>query len=177
MIVIVYDDQCEITHRIARRIKDGIDRENVLSVLMSLNNIDEIVLDTCNTIIFGCQTSQILPGVSKAMVEFMDTTHDRYENQTWKNKLCAGFTTNVGFNSIKTLEDICSFSAKHSMHWISQGHIGQNEGHRAFFGSTTTRVNNVKSYLGCITNVEQNDMTPYFFGVRIAQQSRLFNIV
>jgi len=130
------------------------------------------VLGRADTIIFGCK-SGITPGLSYGMLEFMDRTQDRFLNQVWKNKFASAFTFDEGSNSIKTLEDIFAFACKHSMIWIPQGHLAENEGHNRPTGTT---VNSNKSYLGCITTLQNTDLTAETFGRRMSEQTeRLLN--
>jgi multimeric flavodoxin WrbA len=169
MIVILYDAECHMTQGIALRIKAGINQE---CQLMGIDTIDYGIINQASTIIFGCRTG-FTPGVSYRMLRFMDRSYDRFANQLWKNKFAAGFTTDTGSNSTRVIEDICMFTAKHSMIWIPQGHLAENEGHNRPRG---TRVNSNKSYLGCIASLEDNDLTAESFGRRISQQTeRLLN--
>ena len=168
MIVILYDSSCNETEFIAEHIKRGIERDLNTCIFMRLNNIDFHVLDSARLIIFGCPTNTI-NGISQEMFNFMNKTNDRFENQVWKNKLAAGFT-NVSSDSKKTIEELCNFSAKHSMLWIPQGHIAENcklENHDPL----RRDINKIKSYLGCISGF--NDKTGIFFGRHISYQCRL----
>jgi len=169
MIVILYDSESEEIHRIAIRIKNGIQEP---CELMTLNNITHSLLSRAHTIIFGC-ASGFTPGLSYRMVLFMDRTQDRFLNQVWKNKFASAFTFDEGLNSIKTIECLCTFACKHSMIWIPQGHLAENEGSSRPSGTT---VNSNKSYLGCIASLDSIDLTAETFGRRISQQtSRLLN--
>ena len=169
MSVIVYDADCAAVHDIAMKIQRGVEQTNITCQLMSLDTISDQILEGAHCIIFGCKTG-ITPGVSYKMARFMERTRDKFENQIWKNKLSAGFTTNAGAGATCTIEDLCNFAARHSMIWISQGHLAENEGRQAFYGSSTTRVNSNKSYLGCIATPEQSDLTAEIFGKRIGQR-------
>lgn len=171
MACILYDNDCENMNRIARKIQSGIREEYPICNLMTINNIDEPTLNSAKCIIFGCESG--MTGVAHTMAAFMDRTRDRFENQSWKNKLAAGFTLNNGANSNRTIEDLCNFAARHSMIWISQGHLAENEGRDVFYGSSVTRVNSNKSFLGCITTIDQADLTAECFGRRIGQQINL----
>jgi len=163
-IAIVYDPSCDLTKNIALNIMSGIEEEDVAVMLIDCNEPDYEYLDSSKLIIFGCPAGRIL-GVSENMANFMRKSQDRFENQVWKNKLSAGFTT-IGIDSSGIIEDFCRFAAKHSMLWIPQGRIEENEGSRGF-----TDVNLNKSYLGCITHA--NDITATVFGKRLGKQSRL----
>jgi len=169
MIVILYDPEISDLRLLALKIKGGIDNENQRNLLMPLNLIDEDILDSAKCIIFGCH-SGINGDISTGMLEFMNSTSSKFHNQIWKNKLAAGFTT----GSQKTIEDLCNFAAKNSMIWITQGHLAENEGSHVFFGSSRTRVNSNRSFLGCISMPEQYDLTASCFGTRIAQQCSRF---
>lgn len=169
MIVIVFDNECQMTHGIAMKIRNGIEREGLLCQLMPINDISEQNLNDARCIIFGCRTG-FVPGISYKMAKYMNRTDSIFSNQVWKNKFAAGFTTNTGTNSVNVIQDLCNFSARHSMIWISQGHLAENEGHNVFYGSSSTRVNSNKSFLGCIATADQSDFTAECFGKRIAQR-------
>jgi hypothetical protein len=161
MIVILYDPESNTTHEIAKKIRTGIEHENKTCILMDLADVDLNTLISAKAIVFGCHAG-FLSGVSQSMVKFMNYTKtDIFENQNFKNKFAAGFTTRQGCDSTGVIEDICAFSAKHSMIWISQGNIAENE------GADHIEINRNRSYLGCISS--WNDVTPIFFGRRIAQ--------
>jgi len=168
MIVILYDSDSEEIRQVASRIRNGIGNCET----MALNNISYSVLGRADTIIFGCK-SGLTPGISQGMLQFMDRSQDRFANQAWKNKLAAGFTIGEGSTTLKTLEDLFAFACKHSMIWIPQGHLEENEGQNRPMGTT---VNSNKSYLGCIASLRNTDLTAETFGRRISQQTdRLLN--
>ena len=168
MIVILYDSESEEIRRIVSRISSGIGNCET----MAIDNVSYSVLGRADTIIFGCK-SGLTPGLSYRMLQFMDRSQDRFLNQVWKNKFAAGFTVGEGSTSIKTLEDLFAFACKHSMIWIPQGHLAENEGHNRPNGTT---VNSNKSYLGCIATLHNTDLTAETFGRRINQQThRLLN--
>jgi hypothetical protein len=168
MIVILYDSESEEIQRVASRIRNGIGNCET----MALNNISYSVLARANTILFGC-ASGLSTGVSYRMLEFMERTRDRFANQVWKNKFASGFTIDEGSSSIKIIEDLFSFACKHSMIWIPQGHLAENEGQNRPTGTT---VNRNKSYLGCIATLDVRDLTAETFGRRIREQTeRLLN--
>jgi multimeric flavodoxin WrbA len=169
MIVILYDSDSEEIHRIAMRIRNEIQGN---CELMALNNVSYSFLGRADTIIFGC-ASGFTPGLSYRMLQFMDRSQDRFLNQVWKNKFASAFTIDQGANSTKTLEDFFAFACKHSMIWIPQGHLEENEGQNRPTGTT---VNSNKSYLGCIATLRNIDLTAETFGRRISQQTeRLLN--
>jgi hypothetical protein len=168
MIVILYDSESEEIQRVVSRIRNGIGRCEI----MTLNNINHSVLERADTIVFGCK-SGLTPGLSQGMLQFMDRTYDRFVNQVWRNKFASGFTIGEGSTSIKTLEDLFAFACKHSMIWIPQGHLEENEGQNRPMGTT---VNRNKSYLGCIVTLENTDLTAETFGRRIRERTeRLLN--
>lgn len=157
MIVILYDPECQITNGLALKIKLGIGSE---CILMNLDNVDNHILNLAKCIIFGCRTG-FSPGVSEAMLNFMNNSRGQFENQIWKNKFAAGFTSDTGLNASRTIEDLCNFASKHSMLWIPQGHLAETE------GLNMGIINKNKSFLGCISLPDQ-DQTAYCFGLRIA---------
>ena len=173
MIIILYDSDCNLTHNLAQKIQFGIEEEGNPCELMQINSINEENLNSAKCIVFGCQ-SGFLPGVSYKMAKYMNKTRGIFETQLWKNKLAAGFTPDAGINSVNIIQEFCNFAAKHSMIWISQGHLLENEAHSI---PQNRRVNSNKSFLGCIAKTDQADYTAEYFGKRISQQyTRLLNI-
>jgi flavodoxin len=173
MIVILYDDECDIIQSIALKIRHGIQINNMSAYLMPLSTLDKTILNSAKCIIFGCRTGIMGTGVSETMLKFMNQSLDIFENQTWKNKMASGFTTDSGSASEFTILDFCKFAAKHSMIWISQGHLAENEGQHI----SIERVNCNKSFLGCITGSNPMDLTGELFGRRISYQvNRIRNV-
>jgi len=166
MIVILYEMECNSTHGLALRIKRAMEREEMVCCLMPIHRPDYNILEKAYCIVFGCKTESLV------MARFMNETQDIYKNQAWKNKAAAGFTPLFNLNSKETIQTLCNFAAQHSMIWIPQGHLAENEGHNVFYGSSSTRVNSNKSYLGCVATTDDVDLTSDCFGKRIAQQVR-----
>ena len=111
MIVILYDPESNTTHEIAKKIELGIENENRLCVLMDLADVEINTLISAKAIVFGCHAG-FSPGVSQSMVRFMNYTKtDIFENQVFKNKFAAGFTTRSGYDSTGIIEDMLVFGA------------------------------------------------------------------
>lgn len=168
-VIIVYYSVNDNIHELAQYIKNGIRSRNMSVSLMNIEHLNMYELSNADTIVFGCHT--MMGGISGQYKLFMDLTNGHWHNQNWKNKLAAGFTTGP-FNSEKmaTLQTMAGFAAQHSMLWISQGHLAENEGR-----ASSEIINRQGSYLGliCETNASINNQsndnqTAYFFGIRIA---------
>lgn len=82
---------------------------------------DFSLLHSADTIVFGCPTS--LGSVSASFKNFMEITGRFSEQQLWKNKLAAGFTSSAAGcgDKLGTLISLSLFAAQHSMIWISAG--------------------------------------------------------
>jgi NAD(P)H dehydrogenase (quinone) len=83
-------------------------------------------LDRADAIIFGTPT--YMAGPSAAFKAFIDSTSDRWAQQTWRDKLAAGFTNSAGVNGDKlnTLESLALFAMQHSMVWVGLGLLPGN---------------------------------------------------
>jgi NAD(P)H dehydrogenase (quinone) len=175
-VSIVSDLPTERSREIASRIKDGIRSLYDIEIIeMNIYNVDINTLINSSAIIFGCPTSMGAP--SALFKGFMEETRGEFYNQTFKNKLAAGFTFGDANSGDKhsTLQTLCSFASQHSMLWISQGHLAENEG-----AAANAMINENRSYLGNITEIPLNNQghannephinnlqTAYYFGKRI----------
>jgi NAD(P)H dehydrogenase (quinone) len=179
-VVILYHSINGFIEMVMTNIKNGIDstNNNIEVTMMDIQCLSLDQLYNADTIVFGCPT--IMGGPSAQFKSFMDLTTGIWHNQIWKNKLAAGFTTSEGLGGDKlaTLQAISLFAAQHSMIWISQGHIAENEGN-----GSNLHINRLESYIGCMaqnhTDVQENNesyyKTAYYFGKRIASATVRWN--
>ena len=168
-VTIVYYSVDDSIYELAQYIKNGIRSRNMSVSLMNIESYDMGELLRSDTIVFGCPTT--MGGISGQFKIFMDLTSGHWHNQTLKNKLAAGFTTGpINSERMATLQTMSGFAGPHSMLWISQGHLAENEGR-----VSSELVNRQGSYLGMIgdstaTLIQQSEdnQTAYYFGIRIA---------
>lgn len=97
-------------------------------------------LAASDAIIFGSPT--YMGSVSGPFKMFMDASAKVWFEQTWKDKLSAGFTNSMGLSGDKlnTLQTLAIFAAQHSMLWVGLGEMVDPNG-----------VNRLSSYLGAMT--------------------------
>jgi NAD(P)H dehydrogenase (quinone) len=162
----------QFSRDIASRIKDGLQSQEVIVNLVDVYNIDIGELINSDVIVFGCPTTMGSP--SARFKEFMERTDQHLYNQQFKNKMAAGFTygDTMSGDKFATIQALCNFAGQHSMIWISQGDILENEG-----VNSTIHLNPNCSYLGNISEINMNTMntivpiefteTAYYFGRRI----------
>lgn len=120
-LTVVYHSGAGSTKVTAEHIATGALQEgagvNCISILEALDHIE--LLHDADTIVFGCPTNA--GTVSAPFKHFMELTQQFREQQIWKNKLSAGFTTYDAGNSEKliTLVSLSLFAEQHGMIWIS----------------------------------------------------------
>jgi NAD(P)H dehydrogenase (quinone) len=88
------------------------------SHLISVDNIEDVQWDQiyqADAIIFECPT--YMGSTSAEFKKFMEASLKRWMQQTWKNKIAAGFTNSELMNGDKlnTLIDLAIFATQHSM--------------------------------------------------------------
>ena len=127
-----------------------------------------------DAIVFGCPT--LLSGPTAKFRQFMEFSMNQYHNQTLNNKMSAGFTAGTPLSGDRgqTLQALASFAAQHSMLWVNQGHIAENE------GAAEHGINHAGSHLGLAVETLPGEHEPHFddlrtanlFGRRIANSTR-----
>jgi NAD(P)H dehydrogenase (quinone) len=75
-------------------------------------------LDAADAIIFGSPT--YMGSVSAPMKEFMDKSSKVWQQQTWRNKIAAGFTNSASWSGDKlnSLVTMGIFAMQHGMIWV-----------------------------------------------------------
>jgi NAD(P)H dehydrogenase (quinone) len=103
-------------------------------------------LDGADAIILGCPT--YMAGPSAPFKAFMDSTSGRWAEQTWKDKLAAGFTNSAGVNGDKlnTLASLSLFAMQHSMVWVGLGLMPGN----ITTGGSPEDLNRLAGFLGAM---------------------------
>jgi NAD(P)H dehydrogenase (quinone) len=170
-VTIVGDLNSQVARDIAHRIRGGLEFQGILVNLVNFEDLEVNVLVHSDGIIFGCPT--IMSSPSAKFKAFMELTHQQIYNQSFKNKIAAGFTFGDALSGDmnSTIQTLSNFAAHHSMIWVPQGDIAQNEAK-----NSNLDVNPTHSFLGNITQVSNNynipiefSETSYYFGLRIGQ--------
>lgn len=127
-----------------------------------------------DAILFGCPT--LMSGPSAKFRQFIEFSMNQFHNQTLNNKIAGGFTAGTPLNGDRgqVLQALASFTAQHSMLWVNQGHIAENE------GAAERGINHAGSYLGLAVETLPGEHEPHFddlrtanlFGRRIANSTR-----
>jgi len=167
-IIIVAHIDSQHSRQLAHRIREGVELTGNLCTIVDVDKMNYDILRSSNAIIFGCPT--IMGSASAAFKAFMEDAYDMFNNQVFKNKFAAGFTYGSHYSGDKfnTIQELCNFAAMHSMPWISQGNIRENEAINA-----NVPINSLNSYLGNMSQhingiYGQEFMeTAYYFGRRI----------
>jgi len=144
-ISIAYHTRYGHTEQIANILAENMQTKHSAVHLVNVAEAKENLhfLNSSDTIVFGCPTC--FGNVSAGFKEFVEYTGEFWYQQTWKDKLAAGFTvspTNTG-DKLNTLVSLALFAAQHSMIWISQGIMP-----RFCNNMQTEGQNRLASYLG-----------------------------
>jgi len=172
-VTILADLNSQFSRYIAYRIRDGLNFQGIIVNLVEIQNLEIALLFETDAIIFGCPT--IMGAPSARFKTFMESTQPQLYNQTLKNKMSAGFTFGEPMSGDKsaTIQALSNFAAQHSMIWVPQGDIAENEG-----ANSNIQINPTQSYLGNISEIQginnnqinvpiEFSETAYYFGIRI----------
>jgi NAD(P)H dehydrogenase (quinone) len=129
-------------------------------------------LDSCDAMIWGCPT--FMGGPSAQFKAFADASSDRWSDQCWEGKLCAGFTvgSNLSGDQLATLQYLSILAAQHGMLWVGLNIPG---------GYDSEGRNRLGAQLGLISQsvgatVPAIDLvTASYFGKRIAEKTLLLS--
>lgn len=161
-VAIAYHSGYGHTKVLAESVRAGVAEAGVDVHLM---NVDEMTdadwetLDNATAIIFGAPT--YMGTASAGWAAFKDKTSKKWMNQTWKNKLAAGFTNSGSYAGDKqsTLIQMATLAAQQSMVWISLGLMPGSNSSTA----SPDDLNRIGGYLGAMaqSNVDQGpDVVP-----------------
>jgi NAD(P)H dehydrogenase (quinone) len=187
-VAIVYHSNMGHTERLARAVAAGASSvDGVSALLISVTEAQSRIedLNASDAIIFGAPT--FMGSVSAEMKTFMDSTSKTvYLQQSWKDKIAAGFTNSGAWSGDKLLSlfQIVAFAAQHSMIWAS---LGLMAGHNRSSGSADD-LNRCGVWLGATaqSNIDASpDLMPLnsdlctgeHLGRRVAQLSMRFSSV
>ncbi len=152
VISIVYHSAKQCTKRVAELLAAAIPAGDIQVCLLSTEEAIAGIerLHSSNTIVFGCMAS--FGTVSAGFKKFMEATAGFWYQQTWKDKLAAGFTcsSTVSGDKLNALDTLFHFAAQHSMQWISLGILPRFCG-----GWQTDGQNRLASYIGLMVQAEE----------------------
>ena len=180
-IAIVYFSASGHTQQLAHAIADGA--RSVAGTQAELLRIqgsdiregrwknDEILqsLQGAEAIIFGTPT--YMGGISGQFKAFIDGCSGIWYQQSWRNKIAAGFTHSQGLSGDKlaTLQGLMTNAMQHSMLWVGTGVLVE--------GTQTDHVNRLSSYAGVMAQSDGNQVpihegdrrTGFLLGQRVAE--------
>ncbi len=173
-ITIVYSTGAGHTEKLAQFIAEGV---RTTSATVKCLNVEALTTDDwkhlaeSDAIIFGTPT--YMGSAAAAFKTFMDHTGDFWLDQTWANKIAAGFTVAVhpSGDKLATLQQLSIFAAQHGMIWVGQDQIG------APSNPESIGINSAGYWLGLSATDAANDdemitaddaKTAHKFGQRIA---------
>ncbi|TCM69825.1 NAD(P)H dehydrogenase (quinone) [Acinetobacter calcoaceticus] len=153
-IAIVYHSPYGHTAKVAHAIAQGVEQVGVKVTVMSIEQIDWVLLDQANAIVFGSPT--YMGSITADFKRFMDSTSKRWKNRDWQGKLAAGFTNSGGLSGDKlsVLQQINLFAMQHGMLWTGLPLTPT--------GNSETDLNRLSSCLGLMTQSDNApiDITP-----------------
>lgn len=105
-------------------------------------------LEAADGIIFGSPT--YMGSASARMTEFIDATSKAWMNDTWKDKIAAGFTNSGSLAGDKssTLNQFATLAAQHGMIWVN---FGLKSGYNSSKHDFDTALNRAGHYSGLAT--------------------------
>lgn len=155
-VAIVYHSGYGHTARQAEAVQQGAASvEGMTSQLILVSDVDRHWddLKAADAIIFGTPT--YMGSASAEFKKFMDASSKVWMEQSWKDKLAAGFTNSGSWSGDKlnTLTQLWIFSGQHSMIWVS---LGLMPGNNSSKGSPED-MNRIGSYSGAMaqSNVDE----------------------
>ncbi len=169
-IVIPYYTGSGHTRVLAKAIAEGAGRARLIDI-EDVSEDDWDAMDEADAIIFGAPTYM---GSSAARYDaFLEDASVRWPDQTWGDKIAAGFTvaTYPSGDKFSTLMRFCVYAAQMGMIWVGQKEIG------APVHPDRGAMNSQGSWLGLMAMssrdkvqlVEESDLaTARAFGARIA---------
>ena len=176
-IVIPYYTGSGHTRVLAKAIAEGAGAARLIDI-EQVSDADWDAMDDADAIIFGAPTYM---GSSAARYDaFLEEASERWPDQTWGDKIAAGFTvaTYPSGDKFSTLMRLCTYAAQMGMIWVGQKEIG------APVHPDRGAVNSQGSWLGLMAMssrdkdqmVEEDDLvTARAFGARITMAATRWN--
>ncbi|MEO0752803.1 MAG: flavodoxin family protein [Pseudomonadota bacterium] len=111
------------TRVLAEAIAEGAGGARLIDV-EQITDADWAALDEAQAIVFGAPT--YMGSVAARYDVFLEEASERWPDQTWADKLAAGFTvaTYSSGDKFSTLMRLCVYSAQMGMIWVGQAEIG-----------------------------------------------------
>lgn len=187
-ISIVFHSGYGHTAKVAQALVKGVEEGGAHVTLHAIDengNLPEAswdVLDKAHAIIMGAPT--YMGGPSWQFKKFTDMSSRRWMQQSWKNKIAAGFTNSGSLSGDKlaTLQQIQILCMQQSMIWVGLDIMGPTMQGTNVAGSD--QVNRIGSYTGLMTqsNNESAEIVPpsgdletaRLFGKRVAEVTARF---
>jgi NAD(P)H dehydrogenase (quinone) len=170
-IAVVYQSGGGHTHVLAEAVAQGAKLVNDVNVHLIEIRPEEVnngrwdnaetmdLLAQSDAIVFGCAT--YMGSVSAIFKAFLEKAFEPWLEQSWKDKIAAGFTNSASQNGDKlsTLIQLSVFAAQMGMIWVGVGDPPGNN----WSGGTVNDVNRLGSWLGAMgqSNGDQGpELTP-----------------
>jgi len=128
-VAIVFHTVTGNTAQVAEAVSEGVAQAGAEPVWLALQGSDVVegryvnqevlrAVDSSTAVIFGAPT--FMGGPSAQFKAFADASSDRWEDQLWRNKFAAGFTTGTAPNGdqVSTLQYFTILAAQHGMLWV-----------------------------------------------------------
>ena len=175
-VAVVFHSRFGHTQKLAESIAQGVKEEGLHYYLTSVEELNWDRLDSVQGMIFGAPT--YMGSASAEFKSFMDATSMRWLNQTWRDKVAAGFTNSFGMSGDKlnVLIQLAIFATQHGMLWVGQAEMNQS--------TDSLSLNRLGSHLGLMAQSDNApaDITPptgdlqtaRCFGARVATITRQF---
>lgn len=178
-IAIVYFSKQGTTETVARSVGKGVVDGGAQLRIMSCLEPDMDYLEQADAIIFGCPT--YMGSAPAEFKKFMDNTSMAWSRGAWNNKIAAAFSNSAALSGDKlgTLSQISLFAFQHGMIWVGLDIMAG----KTTEDSANVQLNRLGGWIGLMTqvtkNVEQSSIdsdlrTAYYFGKRIAEQTKRF---
>lgn len=164
VVAIVYHSGYGHTARVAGHVRLGAAGvDGVSALLMEADSPDWAALDAADAIIFGAPT--YMGSVSAPFKHFMDQTSRQWLQQSWKDKLAAGFANSGGLSGDKlaVLFQLQVFAGQHGMLWVPFPLMPT--------GTGPEDLNRMGSHLGLMTQSDNApaEVTPPAGDIRTAE--------
>lgn len=123
-IVLLYWSGSGHTRRLAQHIAEGAGPACRLIDVDAITQEDQAEIDRADAMIFGAPT--YMGSLAAPFKAFLDDSSGGWADQTWANRIAAGFTV-ASFPSgdkLTSLMQLAVFAAQHGMIWVGQAEIG-----------------------------------------------------
>lgn len=181
-VAIVYHSGFGHTEVLANFIAEGATEAGATVSLIKCQKPNMKKINEADAIIFGCPT--YMGTVSAEMKKFMDECSTEWRNQTWRDKIAAGFTNSAALSGDKlnTLMQFVIFSMQHSMIWAGLDLMNSS----SKSSSSPKDLNRLGSWIGLMAQSNSGETaetsppigdrkTAKYFGQRIVEVCNKMN--